>query len=104
MDLSKFSDAELRELDAQITVAIKGGREQNLAIAMEQIRAVASSVGLSLEEILKDKGSTPAKERAKTQGYRDPVNPKNTWGGAGPRPAWLKSALAAGVPLEQLRA
>lgn len=99
-----MSYGELRELSDRISKEIVQAEGQGKAAAIEQIYAVARSVGLSLQEILNEKGAKSAKPRAKTQGYRDPANPTNTWGGAGPRPAWLKSALAAGVPLDQLRA
>lgn len=102
-----MSYGDLRELNDRISKEIAQAEGRGRATAIEQIYAVASSVGLSLQEILNEKGAKaekPAKPRAKTQGYTDPTNPTNTWGGAGPRPAWLKSALAAGVPLDQLRA
>lgn len=45
----------------------------------------------------KRKSKAPAKRVA--QQYRDDSG--NTWSGFGPRPRWLKDALAAGAPLEQ---
>lgn len=104
MDISKISNGELRELNDRISKEIVQAEGRGKATAIEQIYTVASSVGLSIQEILNERGAKPAKRRAKTQSYRDPTNPPNTWGGAGPRPAWVKSALAAGVPLDQLRA
>lgn len=99
-----MSFGELRELKDKISQEIVRAEGQGKATAIEQIHAIANSVGLSLQEILKEKSAKSAKPRAKTQAYRDPVNPANIWGGAGPRPGWLKSALAAGVPLDRLRA
>ena len=48
----------------------------------------------------KAKGA-PAKKRSATA-YRDEAG--NTWSGFGPKPRWLKEALAAGKTLEQLAA
>lgn len=41
-----------------------------------------------------------AKRKAKAQ-YRDEAG--NTWGGMGPRPRWLREAIASGTSLESLR-
>ena len=71
----------------------------------------AIAAGLTKEELLvasaRKNGATKTaapKARAKTQraGFRDDQG--NTWGGRGPRPAWLKAALAAGKSLDELRA
>jgi DNA-binding protein H-NS len=106
MDLTKLSISELRELDSQITVEIAEGDRRRKAEAMQQIHAVVAALGMPLERLLAPKGKSERQlgQRAKTQGYRDPTNPSNVWGGAGPRPAWMKAALSAGVPLDQLRA
>ena len=104
MDLSHMSIAELRELQTLVAQELEQGAQRRKSTAIEQINEVAKSVGLSLQEILGDKGQRTSKPRARTQRYVDPVNPSNVWGGSGPRPAWLKSALAAGVPIERLHA
>jgi DNA-binding protein H-NS len=108
MDLSKMSLEELRELDAQISVEIVEGEKRRRADAIQQIQAVAESLGVPLKTLLapkaKVKGERQPGQRAKTQAYRDPANPSNVWAGAGPRPAWMKAALSAGVPIDQLRA
>ena len=104
MDLSKLSAAELVALDSKISGLIeKLGKEERKA-AIERIYAVAHGLGMPLEAILKGAPKVTSKTRAKGQKYQDPKNPANTWGGSGPRPAWLKAALAAGVTLEALRA
>ena len=103
MDLTTMSLAELRELDAHVTAELKNGDSRRKAAAVEQIYAVAHALGMPLKSIFQTKESKAVKERKKPQAYKDPVNPANVWSGAGPRPAWFKSALAAGVPMEQLR-
>ena len=104
MDLSKMSLAELRELHEKISHELDQGARRRRESAIQDIIAVANSLGLSIREILKGTANPQAALRSKTQSYIDPTNPSNVWGGAGPRPAWLKSALAAGVPIDQLRA
>jgi len=51
----------------------------------------------------KSKAKAKPKAKRKTQiRYRDQAG--NAWSGMGPQPRWLKEALAAGTPLEQLAA
>lgn len=106
MDLRKMSIEELRELDCQVSAEIVNGDKRRKAEALQQIQAVAASLGLPLKSLLAPKAESQQQrgQRDKTQAYRDPTNPSNVWAGAGPRPAWMKAALAAGVPIEQLRA
>lgn len=104
MDLSKLSVAELRALDAKVAGQIEKNYKKEREAAIERIYAVAHGLGMPLSAILKAATSNPSKSPRKGQKYQDPKNPSNTWGGNGPRPAWLKEALAAGVTLERLRA
>lgn len=51
----------------------------------------------------KAKAKAPGKRKAKAKAqYRDEAG--NSWSGFGPRPRWLRDALAAGQTLEQLAA
>jgi DNA-binding protein H-NS len=45
----------------------------------------------------KKRGRKPAKAAAAAPKFRDEAG--NTWGGRGPRPAWLRAALQAGKQL-----
>lgn len=103
MNLSEMSLAELRDLDAAISAEIAGGDARRRAAAVEQIYAVAHALGMPLESLLTASARERRKPRRPMQRYQDPADPKNVWGGAGPRPAWLKSALAAGVPIDTLK-
>jgi DNA-binding protein H-NS len=44
-------------------------------------------------------GAKPGKRALAAAKYRDDAG--NAWGGRGPRPAWLRSALAAGRTLDE---
>ncbi|WP_426105439.1 H-NS family nucleoid-associated regulatory protein [Massilia sp. TSP1-1-2] len=59
---------------------------------------------MPLNRIFDARGVKPAKPRRERQKYRDPSDPANTWASIGPRPAWFRKALAAGVALDVLRA
>jgi DNA-binding protein H-NS len=47
-------------------------------------------------------GSSSSKAESRAVRYRDAAG--NTWGGKGPRPRWIRSALAAGKTLKDLEA
>ncbi len=105
MDLSNMSSTELRALQEQIAVQLRRVERREKEEAIERIYGIAHSVGLPLSAILD--GVTkraPKAAKAPPIQWRDPTNPQNVWIGKGPRPAWLKSALAAGVSLDLLRA
>ncbi len=104
MDLSKLSAAELAALDMEISRLIEKHGRKERETAIERIYAVAHSLGMPLAAILKGTSQGASKTRRKGQKYQDPKNPANIWAGSGPRPAWLKAALAAGIALETLRA
>ena len=42
------------------------------------------------------------KRKTPKQKYRNPEDPAQTWSGRGQKPSWIKEALGAGVPLEDL--
>lgn len=69
----------------------------------------AEGLGLSLVEATGRRGRGPSRKGAaasasgpKAVAYRDSNG--NTWVGKGPRPAWLREALAAGAALESFKA
>lgn len=104
MDLEKLSLAELRDLDAKIAAQIARVESKRREAAIEEIYAVAHRLGMPLQSILDSRRGKPERPRREGQKYRDPSDPKNIWAGIGPRPAWFKKALAAGVALDALLA
>jgi DNA-binding protein H-NS len=101
IDLSKLSLEELQSLARDIETEILGRREAERERVLNQMRELAGSLGMTLEEVLRGergKGSpVPAK-------YRHPDNPDLTWSGRGKRPTWVNEALASGKTLEDLAA
>ena len=85
-------------------------REAEVAGVIERIRTAIEAYGLTPEQLFATpalparRGRVPAKrrrsaaERSEGPRFRDPSG--NTWSGRGPRPRWLKAALAAGQSLE----
>ncbi len=101
MDLSGLSLQELQKLNDQVEAQLGRLAKRERAAAIEQIYSIATSMGMPLAVLMngpRGAASAAAPERV----YRDPTNPAHVWKGRGPRPQWLKAALAAGVRLESL--
>jgi DNA-binding protein H-NS len=102
MQLDKMSPNELRAFSDQIDQEFKRREKQDRAKAVENIYAIAHSMGVPLAELLKDSTRMRAPATKPTKVYRDPANPENRWIGKGPRPRWLKQAIEGGKTLESL--
>ena len=100
---------------AREIAALKAVAEKQLALeikdAVAKINEVIAKYGLAagdltfpVEPQLSPPSATPAKRRrpsSKAAAFNDGQG--NVWSGRGPRPAWVRSALAAGRSLESLR-
>ena len=85
-------------------------RDSEIAGVVERIRQAISAYGLTADQLFEPTRSTP---RAKASGksgppagnrgsaprFRDDAG--NSWSGRGPRPRWVKAALAAGRSIEE---
>lgn len=89
MNLSDLSLAQLRKLSSQVAQQLVMQADKEPEIPVEQVPTSLS-------------GKSRRKRAAGTK-YQDPANPDNTWGGRGPRPSWLKKAIAAGKSLNDFR-
>ena len=101
IDLSKLSLEELQSLARDIEAEVVSRREADRERVLNQMRELAGSLGMTLEEVVrgeKGKGSTVLAK------YRHPDNPALTWSGRGKRPIWINEALASGKTLEDLAA
>lgn len=104
VDLSKLSLAELEELRGELEAEIVTRREAERERVLQQVRELAGSVGLSLEDLLRQergKGTPAARGEVR---YRHPDDPSLGWSGRGRRPAWVEEQLAAGKTLDDLAA
>lgn len=100
IDLSKLSVEELQTLAQDVEREIVTRREAERERVLSQMRELAASLGLSLEDVLKmERGKGGGSVAAK---YRHPDDPSLTWTGRGKRPAWVNEALASGKSLEDL--
>src|SRR6185295_20189837 len=100
IDLSKLSIEELESLAKDIQTEVTNRREAERQRVLGQMRELAASLGLTLEEVVRlersNKGSTGGGQAK----YRHPNDPSLTWSGRGKRPAWVNEALAAGKSLD----
>ena len=101
IDLAKLSVEELQALTRDIEAEIVNRREAERERVLGQMRELASSLGMTLEEVLRGEKGKGAGVAAK---YRHPENPALTWTGRGKRPLWVNEALASGKTLEDLAA
>jgi DNA-binding protein H-NS len=103
-DLTKLSFEELQALAKDIEMEIVARREQDRERIVSQMRELAGSIGMSLEDLLKQERG---RDRARVPGvaavrYRHPENVALTWAGRGKRPQWIVEWLASGRTLEEL--
>jgi DNA-binding protein H-NS len=104
IDLSKLSIEELESLVKDAQAEITARREAERERVLGQMRELAASLGLTLEDVVKlERGKAVKGVAASVQPkYRHPTNPSLTWTGRGKRPAWVTEALAAGKSLDDL--
>jgi len=103
-DLTKLSIPELQELAKDIEQEIIARREQDRERVLAQMRELAGTLGMSLEDLLKqergrDRVRVPSVVAVR---YRHPENAALTWAGRGKRPQWIVEWLASGRTLEEL--
>jgi len=110
IDLAPLSLKELISLQNRVKKAIARHEKKSKAEALAAIKAKARELGFSLDDLTDGapKSAAPAKSKPKPRKqtkirYRDPKNPKNTWGGRGPKPQWIKDAVAAGKSQDEFK-
>jgi DNA-binding protein H-NS len=106
-DLSKLSIEELESLVKDAQAEITARREAERERVFGQMRELAASLGLTLEDVVRQQrkggaGKGVAAASSVAPRYRHPSDPNLTWSGRGKRPAWIAEALAAGKSLEDL--
>lgn len=104
-----LSEDELNLLISTAQQALEQIRKTRFEEVQEQIRTLASSVGMSPEEVVMQMqrgrrgnkgpiGNTDSNIR-----FRNPDNPSQGWTGRGKRPNWLLEKIEAGANLEDFR-
>jgi DNA-binding protein H-NS len=94
-DLSGMTYAELVELTRQAEAMMKEQRAEALDAVVAQIKELAESHKLSLEDIIsklggsKSSGPKSAQTSSVKPQFAHPENPSLTWSGRGRTPAWV---------------
>jgi len=96
-DITGLSIDELNSVIQNAESAIKEKQRKQRAATVKQIRELAAGIGMTVELRTEKKvrKSLPPK-------YRNPDNAAETWKGRGPKPKWLKAAIAGGKKIEEL--
>ena len=102
-DLSNHSLSQLRTLEAQIVEELKKRHFLGVSQAREQILHIARGAGLSVKELLADKGLKEPKSEPREAKFRHPNDSKKQWSGRGRQPGWVKDWLAAGKSLDDVK-
>lgn len=96
--LDQMTLEELKQLEKDVTKAIKSFETRKKREALEAVEAKALEMGFSLAELTS--GAKPKTVAAAK--YRHPENPSKTWSGRGRKPKWFLEAIEAGASEESL--
>ena len=99
IDLTQLSKRELQGLSKDIDKELKRREVEDKKNILLQMKELAASVGMTVEEIIEN---TPQKKTKGEPKYRNPDDPTQTWTGRGKRPGWLNEQLDRGKTLEDL--
>jgi DNA-binding protein H-NS len=105
IDLSSYNLGELKGLEHEIEIEIKGRQQQDVQKAREQILAIAQAAGISVEELFANKTSKvkgKQGQKVKPQ-YQNPADNAQTWTGRGRQPKWIAEGVAGGKALDDFR-
>jgi len=100
-DLSKYSLAKLRALEAEVNEALKTHHYLSISKAREQILHIDRNAGLTEKQVLAIKA--PATPGGGAVRYTNPDDPAQQWSGRGRQPAWVKAWIAAGKSLDDAK-
>lgn len=104
MDLSGMSSKDLRALSERVSQQIQQQGQEEIARAREQIRAIAESVGVPVQELLGKQGGKPGGKTGPVAArYRNPADSSQQWSGRGRQPLWVKELVASGKNLDSAK-
>jgi DNA-binding protein H-NS len=95
--LADSSISDLKNLIESASKLIEMRKEDELNNARIQVRELAASLGVTLEDLLIEPSKAVKKAEVK---FRNTSNADETWTGRGKKPNWLKAALENGAKIE----
>lgn len=102
--LSNSSVAELVQLTEDIKTAIEQRKIKEINDARIYVRELATSLGITLEELIAEPNKSRKVSKKATVKYRNTENEHEVWTGRGKQPKWLVLALKNGAKLEDFLA
>jgi DNA-binding protein H-NS len=104
-ELSRYNLSELKGLLHEIDVEINRRKQGDLAKARQQILAIASEVGVPVEELISGgtKKSNNGSGRKVPPQYQNPGDESQTWSGRGRQPKWIAAGIANGKEINDYR-
>lgn len=105
IDLSALSAADMRNLLDQVEMEIKLRATDEINKARDQIRAIAQSVGIPLDELVGQVSKATKKEKGGTAPtrFKHPQDETLKWSGRGRQPKWVKEWAEGGKSLDEIR-
>jgi DNA-binding protein H-NS len=91
--------SELQALARDIEVELKRRYDEERKRILVQMKDLAASVDMTLDDFIAYSSSKKTKGEPK---YQNPANPRQTWTGRGKRPSWIKAVLEQGGALEDM--
>jgi DNA-binding protein H-NS len=102
--LHELSETELTDLLANAEKTLQERQMSKHKEVLAEIKALAASIGVSLEIANGPSKKAPARKGAKVPiKYRNPENKSETWTGRGVTPKWLRSLMEKGKQLDDFR-
>lgn len=99
VNLTNMTIEQLQDLIKDAETAIRRKQREQRSEVIQQMRQLASTIGVSVE--ISSGGKTTKKTKSAAK-YRNPKNAGQTWTGRGPKPKWFKDAIAGGKKPEDL--
>jgi DNA-binding protein H-NS len=92
--------ASLEKQRQELSAKIDAERSKALAEIVAKAKADASSIGVSIDELIQALKRSNKTAKGHDAKYANPHNSKEVWTGKGRKPAWLTIALENGAKLE----
>ena len=99
-NVNQLSLRQLRDLQAQLPLAITIARDRERAKLIQKLGALAEKNGFTLRELVGGQG----RRKSFAPRYINPENKSETWTGRGRRPKWLVTKIRKGRELEHFAA
>jgi len=108
--MSKYETyEELLKQQEELAKKIEEARQSAVSAVIVDVKALIEKYNLTVDDLgltagkgAKAKGKAGA--AVKVVKYRNPANPNETYGGKGPKPAWLKEKLEQGAKMADFAA